>query len=138
MIKENIISIIATGISIAAFVFSLIKYRSEQKAALHIKCTFNENYRQYCEFTNNAPNSAKNIKLTLLDDRYTFDEERQQKVKHIESIAAQNTYKFSLYRDSEILDIEFTDVKVLVEWQDHFKKHNTDTMIIQIPEQGGF
>ena len=137
-ILSIVLSVIATAISLAAFVFSIIKYKSEQRAALHIRCMFNKFDHQLCEIENGTPNSAKNVKITILDDKYTFDSVQRKSIISIGNLAAQNTYNFSIYRKFEKLDIEFSIVRVRVEWQDKFKKHNIETMNIQIPEQRGF
>lgn len=92
-------------------------------------------YKQTCVILNETINSARNVKITMLDDAYTLTD-NQLKFIEIEHLAPQSSYNFSLNRDPIVLDIEFSEVKV--EWDDNYKKHNEQIIIIQVPKQNGF
>ena len=131
-----IIAALSLLISIAAFVFSIMKFRTQKKVAFNIKCTYNAEYKQTCVITNETINSAENVRITSLNEAYTLTDNKEKSIL-IEHFAPQTDYKFSLNRESVILDTEFTDVNVSVEWQDGYKKDNRQIIIIQVPEQNG-
>lgn len=131
-----IISLISIILSSAAFVFSIYKFKSQNKVVFNIKCIFNNGDKQCCTISNQTNNNARNITITILSSGYTLTDKKINKI-NIEYLAAQNTYNFILRREFTI-DGEFTEVKALIEWRDDFRWHNKQFMLIQIPENNGF